>query len=65
MNGAIATASPEKECHYDKWQAESDMRTVTEAEAIKKDPKRMANVRRAAKDKVAEMEAFKKMADGK
>lgn len=61
MMGAIAT---EKGDCYDKWRAESDMRTVVEAQAIQKDPKRMADVRRAAKEKSAEMDAFKKLAAG-
>jgi pyocin large subunit-like protein len=49
---------------YDKWEAERDLRTLTDAKAIEKDPGRMANVRRAAKEKLAEMEAFKKYAEG-
>jgi len=43
MNEAIA-----KDKAYDKWQAESDLRTLTQATAIKKDSKRMAAVKRAA-----------------
>jgi hypothetical protein len=49
---------------YDKWRAESDLRSLTEAEQIKKNPVRMAHVRRAAKEKLAEMEAYKTYAQG-
>ncbi len=37
---------------YDKWQAEDDLRTITRAKEIEKDKKRMAHVRRAAKEKL-------------
>lgn len=50
---------------YDRWSAESDLRTLTDAEAIKKDAKRMKNVQRAAKEKLAEMAQIKGFADGK
>ena len=55
--------SPSKDT-YDKWQAESDMRTLVEATVIRKDAKRMKCVARAAKEKLGEMEAFKKLASG-
>lgn len=55
---AAADCSPA----YNKWEAEDDLRTLTRAKEIEKDPKRMENVRRAAKDKLAEMEAYKKYA---
>jgi hypothetical protein len=51
-----------KEPTYDKWQAESDLRTLTEATAIKKDGKRMAAVKRAATEKLAEMAQLKQLA---
>ncbi len=49
---------------YDKWQAEEDLRTITRAKEIEKDKKRMANVRRAAKEKMAEMANLKTIAAG-
>lgn len=61
MNETLTSA---KEPCYDKWQAESDMRTLTDAERIKKDPVRMKHARRAAKEKLAEMEGMKKLANG-
>lgn len=59
------TAKEEAKESYDKWQAEDDMRTVLRAKEIQKDPKRMANVRRAAKEKLAEMEQMKTLAGQK
>ena len=55
-------AAAAKEPSYDKWQAESDLRTLTEATAIKKDSKRMAAVKRAATEKLAEMAQLKQLA---
>ncbi len=49
---------------YDKWKAEDDLRTITRAKEIEKDKKRMANVRRAAKEKLAEMANLKTIAAG-
>lgn len=43
----LATAQPESD-----WQAESDLRTLLECEAIEKDPKRMAKVQALAKQKL-------------
>lgn len=60
MNDAIAS-SPKAD-HYDKWQAENDMRTIIEADQIRKDPKRMKCVQRAAKEKLGEMKALKGLA---
>lgn len=57
MNETIA-----KDKGYDKWQAESDLRTLVEATAIKKDSKRMAAVKRAATEKLAEMAQLKQLA---
>lgn len=39
----------------DDWQAESDLRTMIEYEAICKDPKRMAKVQALAKSRMMEM----------
>ena len=61
MNEAIASTKSDS---YDKWQAEDDLRTITRAKEIEKDKKRMANVRRAAKDKLAEMANLKTIAAG-
>lgn len=61
---AIPEVAKSKADEYDKWQAESDLRTITESRAIQKDPKRMACVRRAAKERLAEMQQIKKLADG-
>jgi hypothetical protein len=60
--GAIASSKADDS--YDKWRAESDLRTLTEAKEIEKDPVRMKHVRRAAKDKLAEIESYKKYAEG-
>ncbi len=62
MAPAIAGNSTKKDDSYDKWQADSDMRTLLEAKAIQKDPKRMANVKRAAKEKLGEMNHIKALA---
>lgn len=47
----VAVSSPMNS--EDSWQAESDLRTLVEAAKIRKDPKRMAAVRK----KEAEMRA--------
>lgn len=49
---------------YDKWQATEDLHTITRAKQIENDAKRMANVRRAAKEKLAEMDNLKSIAAG-
>jgi hypothetical protein len=41
----------------EKWRAESDLRTLTEAEEIKRDPKRLAMAQACAKEKLIEMAA--------
>lgn len=41
----------------ERWQAESDMRTLIEAEKIKADPKRLAAAQKCAKDKMMEVAA--------
>lgn len=62
--GSPISSSSKADDSYDKWRAESDLRTLTEAKEIEKDPVRMKHVRRAAKDKLAEIEAYKKFAEG-
>ncbi|WP_431484198.1 hypothetical protein [Pseudomonas solani] len=39
----------------DKWRIEEDLRTLVRAEEIRKDPKRMAAVRRMAGEKLTEL----------
>lgn len=63
MGSEIATSS-KKDDGYEKWRANDDLRTLTEATVIQKDPARMKNVRRAAKEKLAEMAQIKKYAEG-
>lgn len=63
MSDAIASSTPKDS--YDKWQAEDDLRTITRAREIEKDKKRMAHVRRAAKEKLGEMAQLKALAAGK
>jgi hypothetical protein len=41
----------------DRYMVEDDLRTLTRAEEIKRDPKRMKKVRALAKEKLAEMKA--------
>lgn len=57
-------ASPERD-----WRAESDMRTLVEAAAIRRDAKRLAAAKKAArrnlKEKNAEAAAMKALAAGK
>lgn len=62
MGNAIASA-PKGDDSYDKWRAKDDMRTVLEAERIKKDPTRMKHVKRCAKEELAEMNAMKTLAN--
>lgn len=49
----------------DKWQVESDMRTLVEAEEIKRDPKRLAAAQKCAKEKMLEVAAVAGQADTK
>lgn len=39
-----------------RWRAESDMRTLAEAEEIRKDPKRLAAAKAMAKEKLGELQ---------
>ena len=41
-----------------KWRAESDMRTLAQAQEIKADPKRLAAAKKCAEEKLAEMQAM-------
>lgn len=63
MNSVTAKAPASEPC-YDKYAAECDMRSLTEAARIRKDPVRLKNAKRAAKEKVTEMEEMKKLANG-
>lgn len=40
------------------WQAESDMRTLAQAEEIRKDPKRLKAALAKAKEKIAELQSL-------
>ena len=51
-NGAISVMKQE-----DDWRAESDMRTLIEAECIKKDAKRHKKAQECAKQKMLEVAA--------
>jgi hypothetical protein len=64
MAGNDVSPADTKDEPYDKWRAESDLRSLTEAKQIEKNPTRMKHVRRAAKEKLAEMDAYKKYAEG-
>ncbi len=65
MDKSMMTANMPKDSGYDKWQAGDDLRTVQEAKRIQGDMKRMAGVRRAAKEKLSEMASLKTLAAGK
>lgn len=49
----MITARREEE----RWRAESDMRTLMEADAIRRDAKRLAAAQKCAKDKLMELAA--------
>lgn len=57
-SNSIAALKPDEE-----WRVESDLRTLTEAEAIQKDPKRMAKVQALAKKRMLEVAAIAGGAD--
>lgn len=57
-------ASQPKTDGYDKWQAHDDLMTIVRAKEIQGDPKRMKNVRRAAKEKLEEQKSLKSIAGG-
>ena len=40
------------------WQADSDMRTLAQAEEIRKDPKRLKAALAKAKEKIAELQSL-------
>jgi hypothetical protein len=45
------------EVQQQKWRAESDMETLMLAEEIRKDPKRLAAAKAAAKERYSKLEA--------
>lgn len=51
-SNAIATRISE-----DDWQTEDDLRTLMRAEEIEKDPKRLANAQKLAKQKLLDLAA--------
>jgi hypothetical protein len=61
---AINEASTSKDSGYDKYRAGEDLRTVQESKRIQADPKRMADVRRCAKEMLSEMDDLKSLAAG-
>lgn len=52
MQGCISS-SDDKE-----WRAESDMRTLAEAEEIRKDPKRLKAAQAKAREKIEELKSL-------
>ncbi|MCY1167124.1 hypothetical protein D9M73_70810 [compost metagenome] len=60
---ASIASSPKGDESYDKWRAKDDMRTLLEAERIKKDTTRMKHAKRCAKEELAEMQAMKTLAN--
>lgn len=46
-----------------KWRAQSDMETLSRAEEIKRDKKRMAAAKRCARDKIGELKSVVGSAD--
>lgn len=60
MGKEISACSPDK-----KWQVESDLRTLCEAEEIKKDPKRFKACQDMAREKMVEMGSVAGSDDGK
>ncbi|MBI5255530.1 MAG: hypothetical protein HY855_03450 [Burkholderiales bacterium] len=53
MPKATATVNMRKE--EERWKVESDLRTLMEAEAIEKDPKRFAAAKALAKERLLEL----------
>lgn len=49
MKGCISSADDKE------WRAESDMRTLAEAEEIRKDPKRLKAAQAKAREKIEEL----------
>ena len=68
MSAQVSPAVPAQpgtvEPPYDKYAAQSDMRTLQEAAHITKSPHRMKHARRAAQEKLADMNEIKKLAAG-
>jgi hypothetical protein len=42
-----------------KWRAEDGLRTLAEAEKVKRDPKLMADIEKARKEKIADLASIK------
>lgn len=63
MSGnSLSTPAKAHKHTMDKWEEDHMLHTVLEAEKIRKDPEKMAGVRRAAKRKIAENNALKALA---
>lgn len=52
--------SKENKVENDKWRAEDDLRALISVEEIKNDDKRMAAVKKLAKEKIADMKKIGK-----
>lgn len=52
MDGCISSAEDKE------WRAESDMRTLAEAEQIRKDPKRLKAAQAKAREKIEELKSL-------
>lgn len=63
MSGLAKATSADDD--YEPWRAKDDMRTLLEAERIKKDAKRMKNARRAAREQLSENKAMETLANSK
>ncbi len=59
MNRAVSISADEK-----KWRVESDLRTLVEADEIRKDPKRLAAAKALAKEKTTELQKISAAANG-
>lgn len=54
MKGCLAMSDKSES----EWRAESDMRSLAEAEEIRKDPKRLKAALAKAKEKIAELKSL-------
>lgn len=59
---SLAKAKEPSKRTMDTWEEDHMLHTVLEAEKIRKDPAKMAGVRRAAKRKIAENNALRSLA---
>ena len=64
-NTEVESKQEEADETYDKYRAKDDMRTILEAARIQKDVCRMTNVKRCAREEVAEMKAMQALAGSK